>query len=100
MIGSVIYLLMDVKSLKSLYIVDEKNRRVAVQIPIDIFERLEEILENYGLVQLMKENEGGEILGANEASAYYDGLKKHIAIDMKSRCGDNSTQATKLQKNA
>ena len=34
------------------YIVDEKNRRVAVQIPIDVFERLEEILENYGLVHI------------------------------------------------
>ena len=35
---------------------DEKNRRVAVQIPIEVFKRLEEILENYGLAQLMKEN--------------------------------------------
>ena len=58
------------------YIVDEKNRRVAVQIPIEIFERLEEILENYGLVQLMKENEGDEILGVNEAQLYYDSLEK------------------------
>jgi len=58
------------------YIVDEKNRRVAVQVPIEIFERLEGILENYGLVQLMKENEGGEVLGMNEAKSYYDSLEK------------------------
>ena len=58
------------------YIVDEKNRRVAVQVPIETFERLEEILENYGLVQLMKENEGGEVLGVNEAKSYYDSLEK------------------------
>jgi len=58
------------------YIVDEKNRRVAVQIPIDIFERLEEILENYGLIQLMKENEGSAILTVNEAKSYYNGLEK------------------------
>jgi len=58
------------------YIVDEKNRRVAVQVPIETFERLEEILENYGLVQLMKENEGGEVLGMNEAKSYYDSLEK------------------------
>ena len=58
------------------YIVDEKNKRVAVQIPIEIFERLEEILENYGLVQLMKENEGNEILAVNNAKSYYDGLEK------------------------
>ena len=58
------------------YIVDEKNRRVAVQISIGVFERLEEILENYGLAQLMKENEGSEILSVNEAISYYDGLEK------------------------
>lgn len=39
------------------YIVDEHNRKIAVQIPIQAFERIEEILENYALVQLMKENE-------------------------------------------
>ena len=58
------------------YIVDEQNRKIAVQIPIETFERLEEILENYALVQLMKENEGEEILGVNEAKAYYDQLEK------------------------
>lgn len=58
------------------YIVDEKNRRVAVQIPIEVFEKLEEILENYGLVQLMKENERSEVLSISEAKSYYDGLEK------------------------
>ena len=58
------------------YVVDEQNRKIAVQIPIETFERLEEILENYALVQLMKENEGEEILGVNEAKAYYDQLEK------------------------
>jgi len=58
------------------YIVDEQNKRIAVQIPIETFEKLEEILENYSLVQLMKENEGEELLGVNEAKAHYDQLKK------------------------
>ena len=58
------------------YIVDEKNRRVAVQIPIDVFEKLEETLENYGLVQLMKENEGSEVLRVGEAKSYYEGLER------------------------
>jgi hypothetical protein len=58
------------------YIVDEQNRKIAVQIPVETFERIEEILENYALVQLMKENEGEEILGVNEAKAYYDQLEK------------------------
>lgn len=58
------------------YIVDEQNRRIAVQIPIETFEKLEELLENYALVQLMKENEGEEVLGVREAKTYYDQLKK------------------------
>ena len=58
------------------YIVDEHNRKIAIQIPIQTFERIEEILENYALVQLMKENEGEQVLGVNEAKAYYDQLGK------------------------
>lgn len=58
------------------YIVDDQNRRIAVQIPIETFEKLEELLENYALVQMMKENEGEEVLGANEAKTYYDRLEK------------------------
>ncbi len=58
------------------YIVDEHNKKIAVQIPIEIFEKIEEVLENYALSQLIKENEGGEILGLREAKAYYDRLEK------------------------
>jgi hypothetical protein len=58
------------------YIVDENNRKVAVQIPIEIFEKMEEVLEDYALVELMKENEGEEILSVNEARAYYEQLEK------------------------
>ncbi|MEA1933951.1 MAG: hypothetical protein U9N60_05920 [Thermodesulfobacteriota bacterium] len=58
------------------YIVDEQNKKIAVQIPVETFEKLEEILENYALVHLMKENENKEILGVNEAKAYYDQLEK------------------------
>jgi RelB Antitoxin len=58
------------------YIVNEQNRKIAVQIPIETFLRIEEILENYALVQLMKENEGEEILGVSEAKTDYDQLEK------------------------
>jgi acetyl-CoA carboxylase beta subunit len=58
------------------YIVDEHNRRIAVQIPIETFEKLEEILENYALVQLMEENEDEEPLSAQDAKSYYDQLEK------------------------
>ena len=58
------------------YIVDENNNKVAVQIPIEIFEKMEELLEDYALVELMKENEGEETLSINEAKAYYEQLEK------------------------
>ena len=58
------------------YIVDEQDKKIAVQIPIETFEKIEEVLENYALVQLIKENEGEEVLGLSKAKAYYDQLKK------------------------
>jgi len=47
---------------KKRYIVDEQNRRIAVQIDIEAFEKIEEILENYALVELMKENDEDDTL--------------------------------------
>jgi hypothetical protein len=58
------------------YIVDEHNEKIAVQIPIEIFKKIEEILENYALSQLIKENEGEDVLGLREAESYYDRLEK------------------------
>ena len=64
------------ESINKRYIVDEQNKKIAVQIPIDTFENIEEILENYALVQLMKEHEDEEVLGVSEAKLYYDQLEK------------------------
>ena len=58
------------------YIVDEHNKKIAVQIPIETFEQIEEVLENYALSQLIENNEGEEILELREAKAYYDRLDK------------------------
>ena len=58
------------------YIVDEHNHRVAVQLDIDTFNKIEELLENYGLVELMKKTETTEKLSAAEAKAYYKTLDK------------------------
>ena len=58
------------------YIVDEGNKIVGVQIPIDVFEKIEEVLENYALIELMKENDGDETLSLKEAEAYYNKLEK------------------------
>jgi len=58
------------------YIVDEHNKKIAVQIPFETFEKIEEVLENYALVQLMKEHEDEEVFGVSEAKSYYDQLEK------------------------
>lgn len=58
------------------YIVDERNNKVAVQLDIATFEKIEETLENYALVQLMKQNEGKETLQVAAAKKYYKTLDK------------------------
>ncbi len=53
----------EMETINKRYIVDEQNKKIAVQIPIDTFEKIEEILENYALVQLMEKNENEEVFG-------------------------------------
>jgi hypothetical protein len=62
--------------IKRQYIVDDNNRRVAVQLDLKTFEKIEEILENYGLVQLMSAEAEDEPLNLAEAKAYYNKLDK------------------------
>jgi RelB Antitoxin alpha helical domain len=57
------------------YLMDENQQPIAVQIPIAEFEKIEEILENYGLAQLMAESEDDERLAKDEAVKYYQSLK-------------------------
>ncbi|MDX6443278.1 MAG: hypothetical protein QOH71_352 [Blastocatellia bacterium] len=64
------------EELKRNYIVDEQNHRVAVQIDIETFNRIEEILENYALARLMKENVDEDALNIDEAILYYESLGK------------------------
>ena len=58
------------------YIVDENNNRIAVQLDINTFEKIEEILENFALVQLIKESEKEEKFSVNEAKDFYKSLDK------------------------
>jgi RelB Antitoxin alpha helical domain len=58
------------------YVTDENQKPLAVQIPIATFQQIEEILENFGLVKLMKEVEEDEKLTGEEALAYYSSLKQ------------------------
>jgi len=58
------------------YIVDENNRKIAVQIPIDDFEKMELLLEDHALFSLMKDNLNDDLLELTDAQAYYNQLVK------------------------
>lgn len=60
--------------IKKQFIVNEKNQKVAVQIDIDIFEKIEDLLENYVLAQKMKEVADDESLDLQAAKTYYKQL--------------------------
>ena len=59
-------------------VVDEDQKPVAVQIPIKEFERMEEVIENYGLAKLMDEVADDEQLSLQEAQHYYGALKQNV----------------------
>jgi len=54
------------------YVYDERQKPVAVQIPIVDFERLEEVIENYGLSKLMNETLTEERFTGESALRYYE----------------------------
>jgi len=60
------------------YVYDESHKPVAVQIPITDFERLEEIIENYGLSRLMDETRKEDRLSGKSALTYYESLKNEM----------------------
>lgn len=61
------------------YVTDENQNPIAVQIPIEEFQKIEEILENFGLMQLMNETESEESLSEEDALLYYQSLDKNVA---------------------
>ena len=56
-------------------VLDQSQKPVAVQIPIEEFERLEDIIENYGLAKLMDGVKDDERLSGQDAKKYYKSLK-------------------------
>jgi len=56
-------------------VVDENQKPVAVQIPFDEFQRIEEVIENFGLAKLMVEAEDDERLSGDAAKGFYESLK-------------------------
>ena len=66
------------EAIKKKYIIDENKNKVAVQIDIADFEKIEQILEDYALVQLMRENNPAENLNLNEGRTFYGKLDKDM----------------------
>ena len=57
------------------YVFDQQHRPLAVQIPIAIYNQIEEVIENFGLAKLMKEVEDDDLISGDEAYSYYQSLK-------------------------
>lgn len=66
------------ETIKKKYIIDENRNKIAVQIDIADFEKIEQILEDYALVQLMKENDPAGSLNLHEGKSFYDKLDKDL----------------------
>ena len=62
--------------IKKKYLTDEKKRPVAVQIDIETFEKMEQLLEDYAMGQYIEENDPAENLSLNEAKEYYRKLNR------------------------
>jgi hypothetical protein len=59
-------------------VLDENKKPIAVQIPIDEFQRLEEVIENYGLAKLIDEVTDDDQLTVHEAKSLYRTLEKNV----------------------
>jgi len=59
-------------------VLDENQKPIAVQIPIEEFERMEEVIENYGLAKMMDEVADDEQLSVHEAKHLYQSLKQDV----------------------
>ena len=62
--------------IKKKILTDEKKRPIAVQLDIKTYEKIEQLLEDYALGQLIEENNPDEYLSVNEAEEYYRKLRK------------------------
>jgi hypothetical protein len=64
------------EAIKKKYLVNEKNQKIGVQLDIETFHKMEEILENYALFKLMNENDSDDRLDIVQARKFYGSLEK------------------------
>ena len=70
--------ILEMLQIKKKNLLDEKDKKVAIQIDIETFNKIERLLEDYVLVQLMKENKESDKLNLDEAKKFYLKLIKNI----------------------
>jgi hypothetical protein len=63
-------------AIKKEYIVTDDNKKKAVLIDVDTFNKMEEIIENFGLAKYMEEVKNEKDLSLIDAKEYYSTLKK------------------------
>ena len=56
--------------IKKTFVTDSKKRPVAVQVDIQTFEKIEQLLEDYALGRFIEENNPDEILSVAEAREF------------------------------
>jgi hypothetical protein len=61
------------------YIVDNYNHKIAVQLDIQTYEKITEILESFALFKFMEENKKDEKLSLSDAKKYYQTLKENAS---------------------
>lgn len=64
-------------TIKKQYVVDENNKKIGVQLDLETFQKIEEVMENYALFKLMIEAEDEEVLDLVQAKEFYSKLDKN-----------------------
>lgn len=62
--------------IKKRYLTDENKKPVAVQLDIKTYEKIEQLLEDYALGQLIEQNNPADNLSLQDAKEYYRKLDK------------------------
>lgn len=62
------------EAIKKKFIKDKDNKNVAVEMSIEEFNKIEQILEDYALGELIKESKGSKKLTIEDAKSFYSTL--------------------------
>lgn len=63
-------------NIRKQYIVDENQNKIGVQLDVETFERIEQLLEDYALGKFINETKDEEAYTLNEAKEVYFTEKK------------------------